>query len=115
MGKSILRWYVARCSPAIGHDENRCDCFDGTLAYSVYFAAGRRLRCIRWPKRSIRFDGSHRVPGRFRRENIHERAQGRASTGRLRAALSPKTREKAVADQDDVGWPFGMLRDYSLL
>ena len=32
-----------------------------------------------------------------------------------RAALSPKTREKAVADQDDVGWPFGMLREYSLL
>jgi hypothetical protein len=26
-------------------------------------------------------------------------------------ALSPKTREKAVADQDDVGWPFGMLRE----
>src|SRR5207249_2415341 len=22
---------------------------------------------------------------------------------------------QAVADQDDVGWPFGMLRDYSLL
>ncbi len=33
----------------------------------------------------------------------------------MRAALSPKTGEKAVADQDDVGWPFGMLRDYSLL
>ena len=32
-----------------------------------------------------------------------------------RAALLPKTGEKAVADQDDVGWPFGMLRDYSLL
>jgi hypothetical protein len=31
------------------------------------------------------------------------------------AALSPKTREKAVADQDNVGWPFGMLREYSLL
>jgi hypothetical protein len=33
----------------------------------------------------------------------------------MRAALSPKTGEKAVADQDDVGWPFGMLREYSLL
>ena len=32
-----------------------------------------------------------------------------------RAALSPKTGEKAVADQDDIGWPFGMLREYSLL
>jgi len=28
-----------------------------------------------------------------------------------RAALLPKTGEKAVADQDDVGWPFGMLRE----
>ena len=46
------------------------------------FVAGRRLRCIRWPKRSNRFDGSRRVPGRCRRENIRERAQGRASTGR---------------------------------
>ncbi|SRR6266480_723653 len=33
----------------------------------------------------------------------------------MRAALSPKTREKAVADQDDIGWPFGMLRECSLL
>jgi hypothetical protein len=32
-----------------------------------------------------------------------------------RAALSPKTWKKAVADQDDVGWPLGMLREYSLL
>ena len=32
-----------------------------------------------------------------------------------RAALLPKTREKAVADQGDVGWPLGMLRNYSLL
>src|SRR5438552_4108623 len=31
--------------------------------------------------------------------------------GGKRAALSPKTREKAVADQDDVGRPFGMLRE----
>jgi hypothetical protein len=29
----------------------------------------------------------------------------------MRAALSPKTGEKAVADQDDVGWPLGMLRE----
>ena len=28
---------------------------------------------------------------------------------------SPKTGEKAVGDQNDVGWPFGMLREYSLL
>src|SRR5207248_2792346 len=28
-----------------------------------------------------------------------------------RAALSPNTGEKAVADQDDVGRPFGMLRE----
>jgi hypothetical protein len=33
----------------------------------------------------------------------------------MRAALSPETGEKAVADQGDVGWPFGMLREYSLL
>jgi hypothetical protein len=33
----------------------------------------------------------------------------------IRAALSPKTGEKAVADQDDIGWPLGMLREYSLL
>jgi hypothetical protein len=33
----------------------------------------------------------------------------------MRAALSPKTGEKAVADQDDVGWPLGMLREYLLL
>jgi len=33
----------------------------------------------------------------------------------MRAALSPKTREKAVADQDDIGWPFGMLREQSFL
>jgi len=39
----------------------------------------------------------------------------RGRPGGMRTALSPKTREKAVADQDDVGWPFGMLRDYSLL
>jgi hypothetical protein len=32
-----------------------------------------------------------------------------------RTALSPKTREKAVADQDDIGWPFGMLREQSFL
>jgi hypothetical protein len=36
-------------------------------------------------------------------------------TSRYASALSPKTGEKAVADQDDVGWPFGMLREYSLL
>ena len=33
----------------------------------------------------------------------------------MRAALSPNTGEKAVAHQGGVGWPFGMLRDYSLL
>jgi len=33
----------------------------------------------------------------------------------IRAALSPKTGEKAIADQDDIGWPLGMLREYSLL
>src|SRR6266511_2420494 len=32
-----------------------------------------------------------------------------------RTALSPKTREKAVPDQGDVGWPSGMLREYPLL
>src|SRR5207248_7968075 len=31
------------------------------------------------------------------------------------AALSPKTGEKTVANQDDVGRPFGMLRENSLL
>jgi len=40
---------------------------------------------------------------------------GYGRLGGKRAALSPKTREKAVADQDDVGWPLGMLREYSLL
>ena len=33
----------------------------------------------------------------------------------LRRFFSPKTAEKAVAGQDDIGWPFGMLREYSLL
>ena len=33
----------------------------------------------------------------------------------MQAALSPKTWEKAVADQNDVGWPFGMVREHSLL
>jgi len=33
----------------------------------------------------------------------------------MQAALSPKTWEKAIADQTDIGWPFGMLRKYSLL
>ena len=33
----------------------------------------------------------------------------------MQAALSPKTWENAVADQSDISWPFGMLRDYSLL
>jgi hypothetical protein len=33
----------------------------------------------------------------------------------LLATLSPKTGEKAVPDQGDVGWPLGMLREYSLL
>jgi hypothetical protein len=32
----------------------------------------------------------------------------------MQAALSPETWEKAVADQNDIGWPFGMLREYSL-
>jgi hypothetical protein len=31
------------------------------------------------------------------------------------AALSPKTGEKAIAHQDYIGRPFGMLREYSLL
>jgi hypothetical protein len=35
--------------------------------------------------------------------------------GGMRATLSPKTAKEAVADQVDIGWPFGMLRDYSLL
>jgi hypothetical protein len=34
----------------------------------------------------------------------------RTCTARL-----PKTGEKAVADRGDVGWPFGMLREYALL
>jgi len=29
----------------------------------------------------------------------------------MQAALSPKTWEKAVPDQNDIGWPFGMLRE----
>lgn len=33
----------------------------------------------------------------------------------MQATLSPKTGEKAVPDQNDVRWPFGMLRNYSLL
>ena len=31
------------------------------------------------------------------------------------ATFSPKTGQKAVTDQDDIGWPLGMLREYSLL
>jgi hypothetical protein len=38
-----------------------------------------------------------------------------ANHGIVRAALSPKTGEKAVANQGDVGWPSGMLREYLLL
>src|SRR5882724_12479476 len=32
-----------------------------------------------------------------------------------RAALSPHSREKTVPNQDDIGRPLGMLRDYPLL
>src|SRR4030095_9693101 len=57
-----------------------------TLACLVYFVIGQGLRYIQWPKRSNRFDDSRRAPGRFRRENIRERAPDRASTGRWRSA-----------------------------
>ena len=33
----------------------------------------------------------------------------------MQAARSPKTWEKAIADQNDISWPFGMSREYSLL
>src|SRR6476659_2935314 len=33
----------------------------------------------------------------------------------MQAALSPKTREKSVANLGEVGRPSGILRDYSLL
>lgn len=77
-----------------------------------------KIRCRRF--RSGRLTPFMPSPPKFRTESVFRggRQQKMVPYGRLagmRAALSPETREKAVADQHDVGWPFGMLREYSLL
>ena len=51
-------------------------------------------------------DKNNKKANVFLRLTQYERPAG------VRAALSPNTGEKVVADQGDVGWPFGMLTEY---
>src|SRR5262249_41484139 len=103
-----------------GTERYYADCACGLLAryardvYRCHVHCDRRLSPHRHgstpaPKESVANTGL----GRFR--SVWRPIGTARHIFAVGAARSPKTREKTVADRGDVGWPFGVLRDYSLL